>query len=105
MLDYEGIIVLGKEFTGKRANCFIERFNCSNESIDGKSKTKAYALFNISFIHSIEIGTTKGLQQIHGYLFGGLYEFSGQIREKNISKGGYQEYFSIYNLQKHLLIC
>ena len=47
-------------------------------------------LFESSFIHSIEVGTAKGLQQIHAYLFGGLYEFAGQIRQKNISKGGFQ---------------
>ncbi|MCF6358582.1 MAG: Fic family protein, partial [Draconibacterium sp.] len=36
------------------------------------------------------VGTAKGLQQIHAYLFGGLYDFAGQIRQKNISKGGFQ---------------
>jgi cell filamentation protein len=36
------------------------------------------------------VGTTRGLQQIHAYLFGGLYDFAGQIRQKNISKGGFQ---------------
>ena len=90
MLDYTGIIALGKEFPGKKANRFIEWFTYSDESIDGKSKTKAYALFESSFINSIEVGTTKGLQQIHAYLFGGLYDFAGQIRQKNISKGGFQ---------------
>ena len=90
MLDYNGIIALGKEFPGKKANRFIEWFTYSDESIDGKSKTKAYALFESSFINSIEVGTTKGLQQIHAYLFGGLYDFAGQIRQKNISKGGFQ---------------
>lgn len=90
MLDYNGIIALGKTFPGTKANRFIEWFTYSDESIDGKSKTKAYALFDSSFINSIEIGTTKGLQQIHGYLFGGLYDFAGQIRQKNISKGGFQ---------------
>ncbi|MEA4937227.1 MAG: Fic family protein [Paludibacter sp.] len=90
MLDYEGIIALGKEFPGKKANRFIEWFTYSDETIDGKSKTKAYALFDSSFIDSIEVGTIKGLQQIHGYLFGGLYDFAGQIRQKNISKGGFQ---------------
>lgn len=89
MLDYKGIIALGKEFPGKKANRFIEWFTFSDESIDGKSKTKAYALFESSFINSIEVGTTKGLQQIHAYLFGGLYDFAGQIRQKNISKGGF----------------
>lgn len=90
MLDFNGIISLGKEFPGKKANRFIEWFTNSDESIDGKSKTKAYALFESSFINSIEVGTAKGLQQIHGYLFGGLYDFAGQIRQKNISKGGFQ---------------
>jgi len=90
MLDYNGIISLGKQFPSKKANRFIEWFTYSHESIDGKSKTKAYALFESSFINSIEVGTTKGLQQIHAYLFGGLYNFAGQIRKKNISKGGFR---------------
>jgi cell filamentation protein len=90
MLDYKGIIALGKTFPGTKANRFIEWFTYSDETIDGKSKTKAYALFESSFLDSLEVGTTKGLQQIHGYLFGGLYDFAGQIRQKNISKGGFQ---------------
>ncbi len=90
VLDYSGIIALGKIFPGTKANRFIDWFTYSNESIDGKSKTKAYALFESSFIDSIEVGTTKGLQQIHAYLFGGLYDFAGQISQKNISKGGFQ---------------
>ncbi len=90
MLDHSGIIALGKEFPSKKANRFIEWFTYDAESIDGKSKTKAYALFESSFIDSIEVGTAKGLQQIHAYLFGGLYDFAGQIRQKNISKGGFQ---------------
>lgn len=90
MLDYNGIIALGKTFPGTKANRFIDWFTFSDESIDGKSKTKAYALFESSFIQSIEVGTAKGLQQIHAYLFGGLYDFAGQIRQKNISKGGFQ---------------
>ncbi len=90
MMDYAGIVVLGKNFPGTKANRFIDWFTFSDESIDGKSKTKAYALFESSFIESIEVGTTKGLQQIHAYLFGGLYNFAGQIRQKNISKGGFQ---------------
>ena len=89
MLDYDGIIALGKEFPGKKANRFIEWFTYSENSIDGKSKPKAYALFESSLIDSIEVGTTKGLQQIHAYLFGGLYDFAGQIRQKNISKAGF----------------
>lgn len=88
-LDYDGIIELGKQFPSTKANRFIEWFTYSDETIDGKSKTKAYALFESSLIDSIEVGTTKGLQQIHAYLFGGLYDFAGQIRQRNISKGGF----------------
>lgn len=90
MLDYDGIIALGKTFPGTKANRFIEWFTYSDETIDSKSKNKAYALFESSFIESIEVGTVKGLQQIHAYLFGGLYDFAGQIRTKNIAKGGFQ---------------
>lgn len=90
VLDHDGIIALGKEFPSKQANRFIQWFTHGADSIDGKSRTKAYALFESSLIDSIEVGTAKGLQQIHAYLFGGLYDFAGQIRQKNISKGGFQ---------------
>ena len=90
MLDYKGIITLAKQFPGKKANRFIEWFNFGHDSIDEKSKTKAYALYESSFIDSIEVGTTQGIQQIHAYLFGGLYDFAGQIRKNNISKGGFR---------------
>ncbi len=90
MMDYAGIVALGKNFPGTKANRFIDWFTFSDNSIDEKSKTKAYAMFESTFIDSIEVGTTKGLQQIHGYLFGGLYDFAGQIRQKNISKGGFK---------------
>jgi cell filamentation protein len=90
MLDYEGIIALGKTFPGTKANKFIDWFTYSPESIDGKSKTKAYALFENSFVDSLEVGTAKGLQQIHAYIFGGLYDFAGQLRTKNIAKGSYR---------------
>ncbi|MGL4484768.1 MAG: protein adenylyltransferase Fic [Anaerovoracaceae bacterium] len=87
--DYEGIILLGKNFPSKKANRFIEWFTFSDETIDGKSKNKAYELFNSSLLDEIEVGTVKGLQQIHGFLFGGLYDFAGQVRAVNISKGGF----------------
>jgi len=42
--------------------------------------------YNTDVINDIDSGTIRGLQQIHSYLFGGLYDFAGKIREKNISK-------------------
>ncbi len=88
--DYDGVIELAKNFPSKQANRFIEWFTNSDETIDGKSKSKAYALFDSSLFDTIEVGTVKGLQQIHGYLFGGLYDFAGQIRTLNIAKSGFQ---------------
>ncbi len=89
-LDSNGIISLAKHFPNNRAMKFLDWFLYSDNSIDGKSKKKAYTLFESNLIDEIEVGTAKGLQQIHAYLFGGLYDFAGQIRQKNISKGGFQ---------------
>ena len=57
------------------------------KNIDINSLENAYRLFESGDINKIEVGTTKGLIQIHNYLFKGLYDFAGQIRTKNISKG------------------
>jgi cell filamentation protein len=89
-LIQDNIISLVEAVPSKKSKTFIEWFTYSDETIDGKSKSKAYALFDSSLLDTIEVGTIKGLQQIHGYLFGGLYDFAGQIRTKNIAKGGFQ---------------
>lgn len=88
-LDSNGVVALAKHFPNNRAAKFLDWFLYSDTSIDGQSKKKAYLLYESNLIHDFEVGTTKGLQQIHAYLFGGLYDFAGQIREKSISKGGY----------------
>ena len=90
VMDYNQIIKLGKQFPSIKANRFIQWFTNSDETIDGRSKSKAYALFESSLIDGFEVGTTKGLQQIQAYLFGSLYDFAGQIRTVNIAKGGFQ---------------
>jgi cell filamentation protein len=89
-LDSNGVSGLAKHFPNNRAMKFLDWFLYSDTSIDGQSKKKAYTLFKSNLINEFEVGTTKGLQQIHAYLFGGLYDFAGQIREKSISKGGYR---------------
>lgn len=101
VLDNAGVIALAKSFPNNKASRFIEWFTNSDESIDGKSRSKAYALFESSLIDSIEIGTVKGLQQIHAYLFGGLYDFAGQIRTVNIAKAGFQ--FAMAQYLEHTL--
>ncbi len=58
--------------------------------IDGESLGKAKALFETGDIDRIEVGTARGLRQIHKYLFDGLYDFAGEIRTKNIAKGGFR---------------
>lgn len=95
-LDSEGIIALAKRFPNNKAMKFLDWFLYSDTSIDGQSKKKAYTLFESQWIDDFELGTSKGLQQIHAFLFGGLFDFAGQIRDKNISKGGYQFVYAQY---------
>lgn len=88
--DSNGAMELAKHFPNNKAADFLNWFTYSNNTIDGQSRKKAYNIFESGLINSIEVGTIKGLQQIHAYLFGGLYDFAGKIRTLNIAKGGFQ---------------
>jgi cell filamentation protein len=63
------------------------------KNIDKKSLENAYRLFESDAIAKIEIGTTKGLKQIHNYLFN---DFAGKVRTQNISKGGFRFANALY---------
>ena len=87
-LDDQGVKTLAKNYPNNRANAFLDWFVYSDNTIDGQSKKKAYTLVESGLLDSMKPGTVECLQQIHAYLFGGLYDFAGKIRTKTISKGG-----------------
>ena len=87
--DAEGVTLLAKHINNTKATNFLDWFLYSDNTIDGQSKKKAYQLFESGILQTAEPRSVKCLQQIHAYLFGGLYDFAGQIRTKNISKGGF----------------
>jgi cell filamentation protein len=89
-LDNECVQILAKHYPNNKANAFLDWFTYSDNTVDGQSRKKAYSLFESGLLNAVEPGSIKCLQQIHAYLFGGLYDFAGQIRAVNIAKGGFQ---------------
>ena len=95
----DDITELVKAIPSKRSSDFLDWFTYSDNTIDGQSRKKAYSLFESGMLNSLEPGSIKCLQQIHAYLFGGLYDFAGQIRTVNIAKGGFQFAMAQFLLQ------
>lgn len=89
VIDEGGLNLLIGILPSKKSDVFLKWIKTKGTSIDEQSKIKAYELFESGIIGDIEVGTINGLKQIHAYLFGGLYDFAGQIRKLNISKGGF----------------
>ena len=83
MLDIVGVLNDQDDYTKNRnywkyLKAKLKKEN--NQLVSATNQLKmAYALFESSLIDNIEVGTVKGLQQIHGYLFGGLYDFAGEM--------------------------
>ena len=96
-LDAECVQTLAKHYPNNRAHAFLDWFTYSDKTIDGQSQKKAYTLFESGLMETLKPGTVKALQQIHAYLFGGLYDFAGKIRTKTISKGN-----TLFCLAEHL---
>ena len=95
-LSIKGLDVLLDILPRKRRGILKEWLKGNNDPLDEQSKKKAYDLITSGVIYDIEVGTTSGLQQIHSYLFDGLYDFAGKIRDKNISKGGFMFASALY---------
>ena len=87
VLDANGVGLLAKSIPNAKATKFLEWFTYSDNTIDGRSKKKAYTFIESNLVADKDVGTVKALQQIHAYIFGGLYDFAGKIRTKTISKG------------------
>lgn len=54
------------------------------------SKRKAVEMFESGYLESLEAGTFEGLAKIHKYLFDEIYDFAGEVRKVNISKGNFR---------------
>lgn len=89
-LPQDELLRLIESVPSKHASAFARWLITGENQIDSKSRDKAYQLWDSTLLQAIEVGTARGLQQIHAFLFGGLYDFAGQIRQKNIAKGGFQ---------------
>lgn len=89
VIDERGLNYVIALVPSRKTEVFSKWMKNMESGVDEKSRLKAYELFESGFIDNIEVGTVKGLQQIHGYIFGGLFDFAGQIRTANISKGDF----------------
>jgi len=54
------------------------------------SKKRALEIWDKGIINTFEVGNFKGLQQIHGYIFQDVFNFAGEIRDVNLSKGNFR---------------
>lgn len=97
VISQAGVDKLAKAIRNQHAMDFLDWFTYSDNTIDGQSRKKAYTLWESNLVADKDVGRVKALQQIHAYLFGGLYDFAGKIRTKTIAKGN-----TLFCLAEHL---
>lgn len=97
VISQPGVDKLAKVIRNQQAMAFLDWFTYSENTIDGQSRKKAYTLWESDLVADKDVGKIKSLQQIHAYLFGGLYDFAGKIRTKTIAKGK-----TLFCLAEHL---
>ncbi|MBO7698583.1 MAG: Fic family protein [Erysipelotrichaceae bacterium] len=89
ILDQEGIDQLLLLLPSRSNESLKKWIKGLGDPLDEQSKNKAYELYDNGLLRDIEVGSTRGLQQIHSYIFGGLYDFAGKIRTRNIMKDNF----------------
>lgn len=97
VISQSGVEKLAKAIPNSQVMAFLDWFKYSENTIDGQSRKKAYTLWESNLVQRRDVGKVKSLQQIHAYLFGGLYDFAGKIRTKTIAKGN-----TLFCLSEHL---
>ena len=97
VISQAGVEELAKSIHNQQAMAFLDWFKYSENTIDGQSRKKAYTLWESNLVADKDVGKVKSLQQIHAFLFGGLYDFAGKIRTKTIAKGN-----TLFCLAEHL---
>lgn len=97
VISQAGVDKLAKAIRNQQAMDFLDWFTYSDNTIDGQSRKKAYTLWESNLVADKDVGKVKALQQIHAYLFGGLYDIAGKIRTKTIAKGN-----TLFCLAEHL---
>ena len=67
------------------------------------SKKRAIELWDKGFINDFEVGTYKGLKEIHAFLFQDIFDFAGKTRDVNLSKGNFR-FANLLYLESNLAI-
>ena len=77
--------MINDEYEFKTNDKILKRL-VSEENEELLSKRRAKELFDKKILEKFEVGTFKGLQEIHKYLFQDIFETAGVVRIHDISK-------------------